>query len=212
MSLKTLHWEPLSVIIFLTLAAKVFEARYRFVSAEIGTAAFVISLVLALAILILSANRQARRVEGVISFVFCLFLTYVACTALYNIINFALLHRAGEVDGLRLIASVIWLWMLNVLTFAVWYWNLDRGGPHGRDTLGHGTLDLLFQATTLPELEGWKPSFISYIFFSFCTSTAFSPTDTVPLTDRAKLLMMAQSLISLTILTVVASRAIGLLS
>jgi len=212
MSVKTLHWEPLAVVVVGTVLAKLFETRYRFVSPEIGVTAFIIALVLALVILLLSANRNWQGYESIAILVFCAFLTFVAITATGNVVSFALIHRGSEVDGLRLIGTVIWVWVMNVLTFAVWYWALDRGGPHGRDTLDRGSLDLLFQAMTVPELEGWKPTFITYIFFSFCTSTAFSPTDTVPLTDRAKLLMMAQALISLTVITVVASRAIGLLS
>jgi hypothetical protein len=210
--IKKLHWEPLVVIIVAGVTARLFESRYRFVSQEAGYAEFVIALILALAVLVLSTNRAWHRIETGAVLAFCVFLTYIACVATAHIVSFALTHRAGEVDGLRLIVSVIWVWMLNVLTFAVWYWQLDSGGPHGRDTLGRGKLDLLFTPMTLPELGSWKPSFLSYVFFSFCTSTAFGPADTVPLTDRAKVLMMAESLMSLTILTVVASRAIGLLS
>ena len=110
------------------------------------------------------------------------------------------------------------LWFTNVFVFALWYWRLDAGGPHGRDSRQtHEDGAFMFPQTTMfPEERRaigqtlWSPRFVDYLFLAFITCTAFSPTDTPPLTSWAKLLMMAQSIISLTILALLAARAVNM--
>jgi hypothetical protein len=123
-------------------------------------------------------------------------------------------HReASEV----LLRSAVGLWMTNILVFALWYWRLDGGGPHERARL-KGMLNSAFLfPQMLQQAEGrkartdWSPEFVDYLFLAFNTSTAFSPTDTAVLTPGAKLGMMAQSLISLTIIVLIAARAVNIL-
>lgn len=111
------------------------------------------------------------------------------------------------------------LWTTNVLVFALWYWRLDAGGPHGRDARrGHSAGSFLFpqmmmsdEARKAARLLSWSPNFVDYLFLSFNTSTAFSPTDTPVLTRWAKLLTMIQSIISLTVLALLAARAVNIL-
>ena len=119
----------------------------------------------------------------------------------------------------ELLRSAAALWATNILVFSLWYWRLDAGGPHGRDTrFGHPDGAFLFPQMTLPHevqkttgQHGWSPNFIDYVFLAFNTSTAFSPTD-VPILERwAKVLMMVQSVISLTVLAVLAARAVNIL-
>jgi uncharacterized membrane protein len=116
----------------------------------------------------------------------------------------------------QLLRSAAVLWMCNVLVFALWYWRLDGGGPHRRDQRErHSEGAFLFpqMAEPTPSLRerNWSPHFIDYLFVAFNTSTAFSPTDTPVLSRWAKLLTMIQSLISLLIVAILVSRAIGLL-
>ena len=109
--------------------------------------------------------------------------------------------------------------MSNILVFALWYWRLDAGGPHGRDAqLGHVAGAFLFpQLTMLPDAktgagqEHWSPNFFDYLFLAFNTSTAFSPTDTPVLARWGKVLMMLQSIISLAVLAILAARAVNIL-
>ncbi|HYK21643.1 MAG TPA: hypothetical protein VEV42_12960 [Pyrinomonadaceae bacterium] len=119
----------------------------------------------------------------------------------------------------ELLLSAAFLWFTNILVFALWYWRLDAGGPHGRDSrFGHPEGAFLFPQMTLPPIAktmagqyGWSPNFVDYLFLAFNTSTAFSPTD-VPVLERwAKVLMMLQSLISLMIVALLAARAINIL-
>jgi hypothetical protein len=99
-----------------------------------------------------------------------------------------------------------------VLVFASWYWRLDAGGPHKRDRLeAHVEGSFLFpQMTMKPAMKNWRPGFVDYLFLAFNTSTAFSPTDTPPLTRWAKMLMMTQSMLSLSTIAILAGRAINM--
>jgi hypothetical protein len=105
------------------------------------------------------------------------------------------------------------IWLTNVIVFALWYWEIDRGGPVAR---AHGTrkhTDFLFSQMTAPQLVDpeWEPSFIDYFYLSFTNATAFSPTDTLPLTAWAKMTMMLQSGVSLLTVALVVARAVNIL-
>lgn len=125
-------------------------------------------------------------------------------------------HKEKPTD---LLLSASFLWITNIFVFALWYWRLDAGGPHGRDKrFGHPEGAFLFpQMTMTPEAKtaanehGWSPNFADYLFLAFNTSTAFSPTDVPVLARWAKLLMMLQSFVSLTILVLLAARAVNIL-
>ncbi len=119
-------------------------------------------------------------------------------------------HAEAPKDLLR---SASALWIANILVFALWYWKLDAGGPMGRDNKADG-LNSSFLFPQMLEHDGdpnWTPQFMDYLFLAFNTSTAFSPTDTAVLSRWAKLGMMLQSLISLTIVVLLAARAVNIL-
>jgi len=127
-------------------------------------------------------------------------------------------HTESATD---LLTSAAALWAINVIVFASWYWRLDGGGPNVRERQdAHTRGAFLFpQMTitpsasdvTIAEEEGWRPSFVDYLFLAFNTSTAFSPTDVPPLSPVAKLAMMLQSIISLATVVVLAGRAVNIL-
>jgi len=106
------------------------------------------------------------------------------------------------------------LWIINVATFSVWYWETDGGGPARRRREGHRSRDFLFPQMNLGGgvARGWSPNLLDYLFLAFNTSTAFSPTDTAVLSRQAKVLTMLQALLSLVILAVLVSRAINALA
>jgi hypothetical protein len=125
-------------------------------------------------------------------------------------------------NATELLASATVLWTSNVIVFASWYWRLDGGGPNERERRdAHTRGAFLFPQMTLTspsdgdvsmaEEEGWRPSFVDYLFLAFNTSTAFSPTDVPPLSSWAKIAMMLQSLISLATVVVLAGRAVNIL-
>jgi hypothetical protein len=115
----------------------------------------------------------------------------------------------GRTQASDLLRDAALLWGSNILVFALWYWEVDGGGPAHRH---HGQHDFLFpQMTIQHKANEWTPEFVDYLFLAFNTSTAFSPTDTLVLARRAKVLMMLQSLISLVTIAVLAARAINTL-
>jgi hypothetical protein len=111
------------------------------------------------------------------------------------------------------------LWLTNVLVFALWYWRLDGGGPRKRETENEfGSRSFVFPQMQIEPIERktfgadrWRPGFVDYLFIAFTTSSTFGPTDSPVLTPWAKLLTMTQSLISLTIVLLLISRAVGVL-
>jgi uncharacterized membrane protein len=118
-----------------------------------------------------------------------------------------------------LLRSAAILWVTNIVAFAVWYWRLDAGGPHKRNMRDlHEDGAFLFPQMTFEgptdhaeEKENWSPHFVDYLFLAFNTSTALSPTDVPVLSRWAKVLMMIQSCISLTIVVLLAARAVNIL-
>ncbi len=126
------------------------------------------------------------------------------------------LVRANEqisLTGQTLIVAAIAIWLTNVLVFALWYWELDRGGPDDRSGPGHREPDFLFPQMITPActVGHWAPRFVDYLYVAFTNATAFSPTDTMPLTPAAKGLMLLQSLASLLTVALVAARAVNIL-
>jgi hypothetical protein len=123
-------------------------------------------------------------------------------------------HKISSPEGHQLILGGIVLWATNVLLFSLWYWELDRGGPIAREHGTAGLPDFLFPQMIDTQFapDGWMPTLIDYLYVSFTNATAFSPTDTMPLTPWSKLLMALQSGTSLATLGLVVARAVNILS
>lgn len=147
-------------------------------------------------------------------------LTAIALTAFVSAANVfslvelthLLLHHVVS-NGSELIVSGMLIWLTNFLIFALWYWEMDRGGP-GRRAAGHdGPPDFLFPQMSDDRIEPryWRPQFIDYLYVSLTNATAFSPTDTMPLTPMAKCVMGVQSVVSLVTIGLVVSRAVNIL-
>ena len=118
-----------------------------------------------------------------------------------------------KLSGLTLLTTSVWVWTTNVLIFALIYWQIDRGGPSGRATGRHGRADFTFPrgdpGDGVP--EDWQPIFADYLALAFNTSAAFTPTDVLPLTPRAKMLMIVQGVVALVTVITVGARAINIL-
>jgi uncharacterized membrane protein len=127
----------------------------------------------------------------------------------------ALVHGGSHADGLDsaglLLRNGGAIWVTNIIVFALWYWEMDRGGPAERacGTVRHP--DFLFSQMTMPELvtKDWEPNFFDYLYLSFTNATAFSPTDTLPMSRWAKMVMMFQSAVSLATVALVVARAVN---
>jgi uncharacterized membrane protein len=131
--------------------------------------------------------------------------------SLAELTHYLLHHNVSK--GRELIVSGVLIWLTNFLIFALWYWEMDRGGP-GKRAAGHdGPPDFLFPQMADDEIEPrqWRPKFIDYTYVSLTNAAAFSPTDTMPLTPIAKSIMGIQSLVSLVTIGLIVSRAINIL-
>lgn len=146
------------------------------------------------------------------------------------------LLRGLDADGRTLILSALAIWVTNVIVFALWFWEFDGGGPVPRRANPDGRRDFLFPQIQLqqdetevlardaelvelgklaqprqPKYVGWLPDFVDYFYVSFTNATAFSPTDTMPLSRWAKMLMLVQSGAALLTVALIAARAVNIL-
>ena len=122
---------------------------------------------------------------------------------------------SGEVsnNAAVLLGSGAAIYVTTVIVFGIWYWELDRGGPFARRQGNRPYPDFMFPQMTERELAppNWRPEFLDYLYVSITNVVAFSPTDTMPMTRRAKVMMTAQALISFTTLALVIARAVNVL-
>jgi uncharacterized membrane protein len=124
-----------------------------------------------------------------------------------------LVRSQGLRDPTELLLTGLAIWLTNVIVFALWYWEFDRGGPVARAIAPRPYPDFLFPQMTTPELapEHWEPGFVDYLYMSFTNAAAFSPTDVMPMSRWAKLTMLVQSAISLITVALVIARAVNIL-
>jgi uncharacterized membrane protein len=140
----------------------------------------------------------------------------VTVAALASLFSLSLLTHylltGGHARGTELLDGGVIIWCTNLLLFAVLYWELDRGGP--RQAAPAIAPDLLFPQMSDGRYAppAWKPGFGDYLYVSLTNQTAFSPTDTMPLTSRAKLLMGVQGVAALVTTGVIVARAVNILS
>ncbi len=173
----------------------------------------ILEALLTLALFAISPGRISRHRKST-------WWTGVALTGVMTASNIAsaihLLQRL--IDGTikspaNLLAFGGSIWLTNMVVFSLWYWEFDRGGPGARAEAIDPFPDFLFPQMTDPEYApmDWKPTYFDYLFTSYTNASAFSPTDVMPLTRWAKMLMMIQSATSLITVGLVIARAVNIL-
>jgi hypothetical protein len=132
--------------------------------------------------------------------------------ALLVLVVIASLVRGEERSGAQLLLKGLTVWTTNVVVFGLGYWTFDRGGPVRRLEPDPPPPDFQFPQMENPQLvpPGWQPELVDYLYVSFTNSIAFSPTDAMPLSRWAKLLMLAESAISAVTVLLVAARAVNI--
>jgi len=150
--------------------------------------------------------RRRRIALGMTAFV-----TVANIYSLSALTHYLLHHNVSQ--GRALIGAGVLIWLTNFLIFALWYWEIDRGGPGRRSGGNDGPPDFLFPQMADDRIEplSWRPKFVDYLYVSLTNAMAFSPTDTMPLTSMAKIVMGIQSLVSLVTIGLIVSRAINIL-
>jgi hypothetical protein len=194
------RWPVAAAIIFLLGLLELLPSRVR-VFPNWFPYLLVLALIVPMAAVSISAAKAPwLRIERIVVYLFVASASLLNFSALGLLLT-AMLHRSKEV------------WATNVLVFSLAYWRMDRGGPENRANCMSTKFDWLFPQEGAPEHvpPGWHPTFVDYLFLAFCAATAFSPTDVLPLTSRAKMLMMFESTVSLVTIVTVAARAINIL-
>jgi NADH:ubiquinone oxidoreductase subunit 3 (subunit A) len=143
---------------------------------------------------------------------FALLFVVTAALAMGAVLLVITLPNRTEAQAGSLLRDAVLLWLSNILVFALWFWEIDGGGPRKRYEAGHPATDLQFPQQAQGNIDGkWAPHFLDYLFVAFTTATALSPTDTMPLTRKAKALVMIEALIALSITILIAARAVNIL-
>lgn len=218
---KLPFWEPqlvvlVAIVIQVTLPDRLAPIRPRWILPALE-GALLIGLVIASPQAGVRHPRLRRRFGlGLIGFV-----------SLANVLSLGLLvhyllrpvpHLPSGVTnasvGHALILAGSGLWLTNVLLFGLWYWELDRGGPLARKLGEREQADFLFPQMADPRWapEDWKPTLVDYLYVSLTNACAFSPTDTMPLSQMSKWLMGTQALVSLVTVGLVVARAVNVLA
>jgi uncharacterized membrane protein len=181
------------------LAAAVLLATlpHAFVPGPLGVRYVVAALEVALGVMLIAGNRRRASI-GLIT------LIGIGNATTLGYLIHQLLYSGG-VTGRPLLYAAFDIWVTNVIVFGLLYWELD--GQTAELT------DFAFPQHSDPEVKarGWEPRFTDYLYVAYTNASAFSPTDTMPLTHRAKLLMLLQSAVSITTLLLVAARAVNIL-
>jgi hypothetical protein len=157
-------------------------------------------------------NRESKALR-------MLALTFTALLSLANgwsVVRLAIGITQGTtgVSPARLLVTGGMIWLSNVIVFALWYWEFDRGGPVARALNVKRYPDFQFPQMALPAdivPPDWEPKFVDYLYLGLTNAAAFSPTDTMPLSRWAKIAMAAQSLVSIVTVALVVSRAVNIL-
>jgi uncharacterized membrane protein len=204
---STATWGGSLGILLLIAITLAFPRRY-----ELGPPweepAFTVTLV---AVFLVSAIANLAHGSGLVKN--AAILTVVGATSVYNALSLFMLvlflifpdENRAEIEAPRLLATAVSIWLTNVLTFALLYWAIDGGGPERRLREPAGPRDLAFPG----DLR--RPRYAEYLFLAFNTATAFSPTDTMPLTTRIRMMMMVESVVSLLALAIAGARAINIM-
>jgi uncharacterized membrane protein len=176
---------------------------------------WLLPILIALPLIPLSATKHRHPNES--SWVRQLTIALIALITVVNVVSMALLvhHllQSNVTQGRNLIYSAVAVWLTNVIVYGLWYWEIDRGGPHRRAGGEIEYPDIQFPQMENPTLAppDWHPRFFDYLYTSFANGTSFAPADAMPLTFRVKALFAGESLVSLVTIAVVAARVVNIL-
>ncbi len=176
---------------------------------------WILPVLIALPLVPLSATKHRHPNES--QWVRRLTIFLIGVITVANVTSMALLvHHllnANVSQGRSLIYSAVAVWLTNVIVYGLWFWEMDRGGPHLRAGVDTLLIDLQFPQMENPQLAApnWRPRFFDYLYTSFANGTSFAPADAMPLSLRAKALFASESIVSLVTIAVVAARAVNIL-
>lgn len=137
-------------------------------------------------------------------------ISFANLTSLWLVINGLL--NGGNAGGKALVTAAFSIFITNIIAFSLWYWEIDSPGLTGvKKHDANPQFDFPQMESQLKHVHGWEPTYFDYLYTSLTNSTAFSPTDTMPLTHFTKVLMSVQALIALLTVVLVTARAVNIL-
>jgi hypothetical protein len=202
------RWAPRSAIVVAIILYMRLPGRYA-----VGPTWLIPSLEFAVLVALFATTPLGfDRWQRVLAVSLIAVLSFANLWSLFELVS-AIVYHSDKLPGEELFNSSINIWVTNIIIFALWYWELDRGGPDLRLQREHDPPDFLFPQMVTPAAAPpkWSPRFLDYLYVAFTNATAFSPTDTMPLTRWAKALMLVQALVSILTVTLVAARAVNIL-
>lgn len=172
-----------------------------------------IELLLLILVTVLSPRRIGQHLPRPRTLGLILAGLMTACNLVSTTRLITSLMNGGVTDANSLVFSGGSIWITNVVVFALWYWEFDRGGPGARAEARNHIPDFMFPQMSDPDLAAphWSSKFFDYLYMSFTNASAFSPTDVLPLTRWAKALMLVQSVTSLIVVALVIARGVNIL-
>jgi uncharacterized membrane protein len=176
---------------------------------------WLLPILVVLPLIPLSARRHRRPDDG--PWVHMLAVSLVMIITVANVVSGILLihhvFHAANISGRQLLYSGALIWATNVIIFGMWYWEVDRGGPHLRGGKNERLPDLQFPQMTQPTVapSDWHPRFVDYLYTSFANGTSFAPADAMPLTFQMKGLFAMEALISFVTIAIIAGEAVNII-
>lgn len=207
------RWPPAIALLSLVILLNVLPRHVIFLPVWVSYVCL-FSVVAALAAVAMThGNMLCLRIERTLIMLLGAFYVLNTGAQLADMVGIVAIHPTRSTPY-SLLTSAIGIWMENVVIFSMLFWQVDGGGPYGRARGVQQAPDWGFPeppAATEGASSNLAPEYVDYLFLAYNTATAFSPTDAVPYTHRAKALMTVESAISLVTLVVVLSRAINVL-
>jgi hypothetical protein len=207
------RWPVILTLTLLVALIELLPSRYALGPSWMPWTLYGIVVASMLAVTFAPTSILWHRVERAIVLMFFVLVCGLNLMTVLRLVGDMITHKHGF-SSITLLESATVIWTVNVILFALLYWQLDRGGAEARAAGAAGQPDFTFAQTKDVEgADAWAPWFVDYLFLAFTNSTSFTPPDHArPSTHRAKVLLMLQASISLATLFLIASRAIATLS
>lgn len=173
---------------------------------------FELALLVVLGVLTSEGYSSVSRLRRTVAIVLIAIVTAINIFSLVFLIRALFMQDISHLAGEQLLINALTIYITNIFMFALWYWEMDGGGPDRR-VARLKKHDFLFPQMIHTRLadDTWQPGFVDYLYLSTTNVTNFASADTVPVSHRAKLLMMTQAIAALLTVVLVAARAIGIL-
>jgi uncharacterized membrane protein len=205
------HRWPVSIVVLLVIALQYLLPRAF--SLALQSPICYLEAALLVSIFLVNPRRISEHLVSVriLSFILIVIMSLSNTVSAVKLID-SIISR-GVTDARSLFLSGGSIWLTNIVVFGLWFWELDRGGPGSRAQAKHPFPDFIFPQMSDPRYapESWHPNFFDYLYTSFTNASAFSPTDVMPLTRGAKMLMLFQSMTALLMVGLVIARAVNIL-